>query len=106
MSEMRAELFSSDDESTSEHSIYSPVSSEARPDPFHDDQQQSLIGVASFYLESLFYNLGTSFDYTAPIVSTNGKEAGKLRVRLQRLSGKLLGRLFIKFLNQIFFLNN
>ena len=62
----------------------------SRPDPFHDEHQQSLIGVASFYLESLFYNLRQPFEYTAPIVSPNGKEAGKLRVKLERISGRLL----------------
>ena len=92
MSEMRAEIFalSSDDElSEMSDSFSSPVSGE-RPDPFHDEHQQSLIGVASFYLESLFYNLRAPFEYTAPIVSPNGKEAGKLRVRLERISGRVL----------------
>lgn len=92
MSEMRAELFalSSDDEiSDMSDSFSSPVSSD-RPDPFHDEHSQSLIGVASFYLESLFYNLRAPFEYIAPIVSPNGKEAGKLRVRLERISGRML----------------
>jgi len=94
MSEMRAEIFalSSDDEIPSDmspDSFSSPVGSD-RPDPFHDEHSQSLIGVASFYLESLFYNLRAPFEYTAPIVSPNGKEAGKLRVRLERISGRIL----------------
>ena len=73
--------------------IESPETSpilEQRPDPFHDEHQQSLIGVASFYLESLFYNLHAPFEYTAPIVSPNGKEAGKLRVRMERIAGRIL----------------
>ena len=49
----------------------------------------SLIGVASFYLESLFYDLDDPFEYIAPIVSPNGTSAGKLRVKLARISGFL-----------------
>ena len=49
----------------------------------------SLIGVASFYLESLFYDLDDPFEYKAPIVSPNGTSAGKLCVKLARISGFL-----------------
>ena len=48
-----------------------------------------MIGVASFYLESLFYDLDDPFEYKAPIVSPNGTSAGKLCVKLARISGFL-----------------
>lgn len=96
MSEMRFEILSINSDNSDEFSESSestartPMSPDSRPDPFADDQQQTLVGVASFYLESLFYDLNQPFDYTSPIVSPNGSSAGKLRVRLERIAGRIL----------------
>ena len=105
MSELRSEIYSmEDDDDFSECNLTftsTPMNSQpplppgAEPntttikDPFYEEQQQSLIGVASFYLESLFYDLDEPFEYVAPIVSPNGTSAGKLAVRMARISGFL-----------------
>ena len=97
LNEMRAEILSlCSEEDLSEVSSDSltrsptSVDTPSRADPFADDQQQSLVGVASFYLESLFYDLNQPFEYTSPIVSPNGTSAGKLSVRIERIAGRIL----------------
>ena len=101
MSELRSEIYSMEDGGTDLADCNltftsTPMNSQPplpgaimKHDPFYEEQQQSLIGVASFYLESLFYDLDEPFEYVAPIVSPNGTSAGKLAVRMARISGFL-----------------
>ena len=91
MSELRAEIYSMEgqEEEIAELSFASTPMAPPLRDPFYEEQQQSLIGVASFYLESLFYDLDEPFEYVAPIVSPNGTSAGKLALRMERVSGFL-----------------
>ena len=58
----------------------------AKGDPFYDGiESHNLIGVASVYLSCLLSDVG--FEYSAPVLSQDGKVAGKLLVELKRVNG-------------------
>ena len=55
-------------------------------DPFFDSvESHTLIGVASVYLSCLLSD--GVFEYSAPVLSQDGRLAGKLLVELRRVSG-------------------
>ena len=55
-------------------------------DPFYDGiESHNLIGVASVYLSCLLSDV--RFEYSAPVLSQDGKVAGKLLVELTRIKG-------------------
>ena len=55
-------------------------------DPFYDSvESHSLIGVASVYLSCLLADVG--LEYSAPILSQDGRVVGKLLVELKRIGG-------------------
>ena len=57
-----------------------------KADPFYDSiESHNLIGVASIYLSCLLSDVG--FEYSAPVLSQDGKVAGKLLVQLKRIAG-------------------
>ena len=82
MSELRSEIYSMEESdgdladcnltfTSTPMNSQPPPGAMMRNDPFYEEQQQSLIGVASFYLESLFYDLDEPFEYVAPIGKWN-----------------------------------
>ena len=69
------------------HETTSPGTSSS--DPFLEaNAAHSLVGVANVYLDVLFHE-DLELDYFTPIVSQQGEVAGRLRVKLRRLAGRL-----------------
>ena len=55
-------------------------------DPFYEaSESHTLIGVASLYLSPLFHDI--TFEHFTPIITQEGKVAGKLLVQLSRVDG-------------------
>lgn len=55
-------------------------------DPFYEAvESHSLVGVANLYLSSVFHDI--IFEHSAPIISQEGKIAGKLLLQVQRIEG-------------------
>ena len=57
-------------------------------DPFFDEiESHALVGVANLYLSVLFHDI--AFEHYAPIITQDGKVAGKLLMQIKRIEGNL-----------------
>ena len=75
-----------------EHTTTTPdtnMTASTSSDPFLEtNEAHSLVGVANVYLDVLFHDM-LELDYLTPIVSQQGEVAGRLRVQLRRVAGRL-----------------